>query len=293
MSFKSKINACSHIIRGYAIKWLIDIGLISPFKLLPKDSSIKTVVSLTSYGRRVNEVVFYTLVSLLRQTVLPDKIILWLDDCEWNENNIPEKLKKLTKKGVEIAYCNDVRSYTKLVPSLNLYSNKYILITVDDDVIYRSDIIESLINAHKLFPNDIITRKARFPQTVKGGFIPYNKWSLKGSASPEYIMPIGVSGVLYPPNSLHPMTTDVELFKKLCPLADDIWFWVMAKKQGTNHRVIAADKSVGDGFDDLYQFFHKGSALTHSNSKKNLNDEQLNAVIKYFDLTSADLKQGI
>lgn len=292
MSIKTKIKALQHVTVGYFRKFLIDWNITPPKKLTKSINNPQVVVSLTSYGRRVkNKIVYYTLVSLLRQTHLPDRIILWLDYTTWNINNIPKELKKLQEYGVEIAFCNDIRSYKKLVPTLSLCEKNSIIITVDDDVIYKSDIIESLIKAHEQYPNDVITRQARFPQVVNNDFIPYNKWPLtpNNNLTTEYIMPIGVSGVLYPPGSLHPMTIEKEIFEKLCPLADDLWFWIMAKINGTNHRVIAPTTNVGDSFDDLYQFFHKGAALTHTNSKKNANDIQLERLLNYYNISAKDL----
>ncbi len=292
MNISTKINALKHVIFGYVKKWGIDLGVLAPKKLDNRNSET-IVVSLTSYGRRVNdEVVYYTLVSLLRQSVLPDRIILWLDENNWNETNLPTKLARLKKYGVEILFCRDIRSYTKLVPTLKLCPND-IIITVDDDVIYHPDLIESLLKVHYKYPNDIITRQARFPQIKNDKFIPYNKWALKvdDKMTLDYIMPIGVSGVLYPPKSLDTEVFNEEIFKKLCPIADDIWFWIMAKKIGTRHQVIAPNHSVGHAFDDLYQYFHKGSALTHSNSKQNANDTQLAAIMDYFGIKAIKLKQ--
>ena len=35
-------------------------------------------------------------------------------------------------------------------------------------------------------------------------------------------------------------------------------------------------------FDDLYQYFHKGSALTHFNYGENKNDVQLGKILEYY-----------
>ena len=42
----------------------------------------------------------------------------------------------------------------------------------------------------------------------------------------------GVGGVLYPPHSLNEDMLDVELFSKIAPTTDDIWFWAAAVKNG-------------------------------------------------------------
>ena len=43
----------------------------------------------------------------------------------------------------------------------------------------------------------------------------------------------GVGGVLYPPNSLNEEMIHSNVFKKITPTADDIWFWAAAVANGT------------------------------------------------------------
>lgn len=297
MSFVTKLTALKHVVIGYYKKWLIDLSILKPKKLSSRFTSPKYIVSLTSYGRRIDNVLYYTLVSLLRQTYPPDMIVVWLDVETRNDKNLPEHLNRLRDYGVYYYYYyEDIRSYKKLIPSIIKYPND-IIITVDDDMIYSNNLIESLVREHEKFPNEIICRQCRFPKAVDGKLMPYNSWvaAPRNDKNANMVMPLGVSGVLYPPQSLHKDILQQELFQKMCPLADDIWIWIMAKRKGTKHRVIDQTNPVGDGFDDLYQYFHKGSALTHSNSKENQNDIQLNNLIEYFKLsidtlTNTDVK---
>jgi hypothetical protein len=54
-------------------------------------------------------------------------------------------------------------------------------------------------------------------------------WIAPNSAhKPESYFPTGVGGILYPPKCFHKDIADKELFLKLAPNADDIWFWAMA-----------------------------------------------------------------
>lgn len=286
-----KIKIINNVFIGYLYK----LGYLLRLKKIKKLSPINNsniIVSLTSYGRRVDKVVYYTLISILNQTVQPDKIILWLDKNKWNENNIPKKLLRLINKGIEIRYCEDIKSYTKLIPTLKIYPNS-IIITLDDDIIYKKNILEKLINTNKKYPEKIITNLCRFPISIDNEkFLPYKQWISPYHLPKEfkYILPLGVSGVLYPPGSLYKEVSNYELAKKLSPFADDLWFWIMAKLQHTNHIVISQNESIGYAFDDLYQYFHKGSALTHSNSGLNRNDDQLKAIMEYYYLTPGDLK---
>lgn len=280
-------------IIGYIYKFAIDLHLLSIPNLRNMDNDI--VVSLTSYGRRVRtNVVYYTLVSLLRQKIQPDKIVLWLAEDEWNNELLPSRLKKLKAKGVEICYCKDLKSYKKLIPTLRKYPNSTI-ITVDDDMIYSKDTIQTLVEEHLKYPREIICTEARKP-IIKNG-IPqnYNEWDdnqlvpFEDGFSSLLLFPVGVGGVLYPVNSLHNDVTNMELFMKFCPFADDIWFWFCGLRNNTIKRfVIKKERDLS--FDNLYQYFHKGSALTHTNNFKHQNDEQLKNLFAYYNYQIENVK---
>lgn len=282
-----RIKQLASVARGYLFKWKYDIiGFNRLPKLRASNSTPKLVVSLTSYERRVANVVPYTLVSLLRQSRLPDKIILWLNQEQWSSDNLPKKIKTLINHGIEVRFCKDIRSYTKLLLAMRTFPDD-IIITVDDDIIYKADIIDSLYKAHLSNLTKICTQKARYPSLDSEGNIrPYDHWYTPASTD-YWIMPLGVYGVLYPPHCLHPDVCKDELFQDLCPLADDIWFWIMALRQGTAHVEIGANRKIGYSFDDLYQFLHRGANLTFSNRKQGFNDKQLKNICRYFNF---DLK---
>lgn len=59
--------------KGYFYKWLVDLHIYNVPKL-NIDEAANVIVSLTSYGRRIeSNVLYYTLVSILRQSVSPKK----------------------------------------------------------------------------------------------------------------------------------------------------------------------------------------------------------------------------
>ena len=72
-----------------------------------------------------------------------------------------------------------------------------------------------------------------------------------------------------------------DLFMTLCPAADDLWFWMMANLNHIKHKQ-CYKKKPNYVFDDLYQYFHKGSALTHFNYGENKNDVQLGKILEYY-----------
>ena len=59
--------------------------------------------------------------------------------------------------------------------------------------------------------------------------LPYRKWKRNSTVTkPSYRnFMTGCGGILYPPHSLHKDVSNVELFRKLAPYGDDIWFWAM------------------------------------------------------------------
>lgn len=240
------------------------------------------IVSLTSYGRRVRKTVFFTILSLLNQDYKPKKIILWLDSTNWNETNIPQKIKKLEQNGIEINYCSDIKSYKKLCPTIEKYPQEIIL-TVDDDMIYKKSFIKEFWTGHLKYPDRIICSVAReIKFDSHGQFLPYNLWPVNNNNN-NTIFPIGVGGILYPPNSLACIVNNSNLFMKLAPRADDIWFWKMAQLNNTSYYIIKLKNQILP-LDAIYDFFHAGSSLNSINRKENENDMQLSNVINYFKL---------
>lgn len=279
-----RIKQLTSVLRGFLFKWRYDIiGFSRLPNLAPRQSSPQFIVSLTSYGRRVANVLPYTLVSLLKQSVLPDRIVLWLDEEKWSNETLPKKIHLLKRHGIEIRFCKDIRSYTKLIPALQEFPND-VIITVDDDGVYRKDLLEELLLAYQDDPTRIYSHHVRYPTLdSEGRFTPYNCWESETYEN-KFIMPLGVSGVLYPPRSLHPDVTDSQTALTLCPMADDLWFWIMALRKGTRHKAVFPEKSLGCNFDDLYQFIHKGTNLTYLNRKKGANDRQLANICSHYKL---------
>lgn len=278
-----KIKLIIFAILGYIYKVLVDIYVLK-IPVLTEDNGCDAIVSLTSYGRRVSSnVVYYTLVSLLRQNLQPSKIILWLAENEWTDETIPSKLRRLKEKGVEIHYCKDIRSYKKLIPTLQLFPNNTI-ITVDDDVIYSKDTISALVKEHQKYPRDIICLHAAKIIIEDGIPCHYKTWKdMNNRDSGFAIFPIGEGGVIYPNGCLHEDVLIEDLFTQLCPLADDIWFWICGIRNGTNKRVITKS-GVNLSYDVLYQHLHKGAALTHNNRFEDSNDIQFKNVFDYYGI---------
>ena len=198
------------------------------------------IISLTSFPQRMYEI-HYTLYSLLTQTVKPAKVVLWLGSEQFpnGEKDIPPKVLKLKENGLVIEWHKNLRSYTKLVPSLKKYPNN-IIVTADDDIYYEKDWLEKLLKSHKENKNCIICHRAHRVKFDREKLAPYKKWpkKIKGGKASYLNFLTGVGGVLYPQNSLHKDVLKEELFTELAPKADDVWFWAMAVLNKTKILVV-------------------------------------------------------
>ncbi len=188
------------------------------------------IISLTSYPARIN-IIHKTIESLLNQTFKVDKIILWLAESQFlnKEKDLPNNLLNLTQNtNFEINWCEDIRSYKKLIPTLKMYPND-VIITCDDDVIYEKDCIEKLYKAYKEQNNVVWCHRGHYITTTKNQINTYSKWiKCINYNKPCYnILQTGVGAVLYPPNCFYKDILDKNLFLNLAYDTDDLWFWAM------------------------------------------------------------------
>ncbi|MDR0311290.1 MAG: glycosyltransferase [Acidobacteriota bacterium] len=278
---------------------LAKIALIKP---LEDRNSPKYIVSLTSYGKRLADTAPYAIITLFNQSVKPDKIILWV--AHNDKENVPAVLKQLTEKGLEIRFCEDLKSYKKLIPALLEFPEDYI-ITADDDVYYPQNWLEQLIFEHSKNPKKIICHRAHGIKVDENhNPISYNNWDFciepglyfsnvyasSEKSAPRHLLesvfPTGVGGALYPPYCFYKEITNKKLFTRLAPNADDIWFWAMAVINKEYFGKESPYIVVRDGYSQNLQNIEPeqtqgGNALWNYNSQGG-NDEQLKAVIEHF-----------
>ena len=200
-------------------------------------SDPEVIVSMTTFPGGV-EFASKAIESILRGSVLPDRVVLYITESEFGGTPLPEELLRLERENAvfEIRdYPRNIRSYRKLIPALRDFPEA-VIITVDDDVAYGPDMVRKLLALHKRFPDDIIAHRAKRILPLR----PYRKWwkyrwyHFPGNRiydRPDNIQ-TGVGGVLYPPHALKESMLDEDLFMEEAPTADDIWFWAAAVING-------------------------------------------------------------
>ena len=204
----------------------------------PNTPKQQVIVSLTSFPAAIPYAA-QAIRSILKGSVLPDKVVLYLTFAQFGESGIPQELQQLAADNptFEIRdYSRDIRSYRKLIPALQDFPEA-VIVTVDDDVAYHKHMLRDLLRLHAQMPAAILAHRAKRMKPGK----PYRKWSKyrwyhflgKRIHSGFTNIQTGVGGVLYPPHALKPEMLDVELFTRIAPTTDDIWFWAAAVANGT------------------------------------------------------------
>lgn len=242
------------------------------------------IVSLTSYGGKL-QLLYLTIESLLHQTIKPNRIILWLDKNKYSSfETIPMSLHKQEERGLEIRLCEDIKSYTKLIPTIENFPDS-IIISVDDDIIYPIDFVERLYRAYQKDPSKVYFYRGHYILFNKDGSPkPYLDWVRKGASGCDiYNFPTGVSGILYPPNCYHSDMTNKDIFLSLCPHADDVWFKVMTMLKGT-----LCEQIKTPHYEHLFipLDVDESSSLQNINVVNGGNDQQIKAVFEYYKINN-------
>lgn len=262
------------------------ISMLDTRILPPLQEEKNVTVSLTSHSTRVERFAPYAIYSILQQTVLPNRIVLNINQEKWNDDNLPDLIKKLQIAGLEVNFCEDVGPHTKFLPTLEKYPDD-IIITVDDDVCYNQTAIEELLNAYRLYPQDsIVCRRGVEVAYENDLLLPYSQWKEAKTNTKKRISPYGVNGVLYPPYVFSQEIHNKNVYRKYCKCADDIWFTVMEIRENVQVRLVLNSTYMKDlGVDHYNEYIAANSdALHFQNEGKGLNDIQLYHLVKYYSL---------
>lgn len=186
----------------------------------------KLIISLTSYGERLHSV-SATIRSIMLQTVAPDKIILYIDE-ENNDVILPDDLVELEHFGLEIVRgVENIKCHNKYYYSMQDYT-KSIIVTVDDDCIYPSNMISSLLEGYQKNPGAIIARRVhRITRDADETILPYvewdHEWCFNKNKPAMNLFGTGCAGVLYPPHVLPECCFEKNAIRKNALTADDVW----------------------------------------------------------------------
>lgn len=254
------------------------------YGLNTKKRKKKIIISLTTIPSRVNKVPL-CIEGLLRQTVKPDKIILWLAKEEFENIILNENLINQKKRGLEIRYCDNLKAHKKYYYTMKKYPND-IVITVDDDIYYPEDLIENMIKVHKDYKHCVICYAAHEITFKNNKIQKYSAWNglSPNIVKPSYmLMPVGWGGVLYPPHCLNKNFLDKEKIKELCFYSDDLWLKAMELLNHTRVKKVNRYTKRWTKIEDTQK-----ETLSKYNVDMQKNDEQLKNVLEEYNINLKD-----
>ena len=255
------------------------------FSFLPQ-----VIVSLTSFPGRI-EKIYQALNSVFTQTFKPDRIILWLAEEQFPTKELPQSLTDYTKLGLEIRWCKeDLRSHKKYFYVMQ-ENPKSLIIVVDDDLIYDSMMVETLVTSYLHFPYAVSAARTHLMKMGEDGKIaPYMQWGnefsgILGKPSMQLFSTSG-AGTLYPPECMDKELFNMENIRLLAPNADDLWFKIMQVKKGTPVVLAKRNEKL------VYVPGSQEIGLRHDNRENHGNDIQLAKLLSVYD-TDGDLLKEI
>jgi hypothetical protein len=165
---------------------------------------------------------------ITNQTIKPKQIILNLPYVFKRTNTEFDKIPDFIENNplVRINRCEDIGPSTKILPTATLFSDpETIIISVDDDIEYRSNFIETLLKYSKKHPDAVITGQSfmRIP--------PPDDVVDKTAIYAEMVE--GYSAVLYKKKFLDFIRIeDLVKYPKFCYMADDFILSNFLRKHG-------------------------------------------------------------
>lgn len=249
----------------------------SSVKFSEKKTREKIIISLTSFPARI-ENIWQTIACLRLQSYPAEKIILWLSEDQFGSDyKLPSRLRTFSDDVFEVRWVKgDIRSHKKYYYIAKEFPDSLVLL-VDDDIYYPTDMLGRLIAAHNNNPEAVICQYGyEMAYDADGSIRPYNTWKkvYKESVSPNLFFGSG-GGTLLRLNSLYKDLLRLDLSTKLTPIADDVWLNAMVRLAGlkvimikTGHILPVSNKN------DV--------RLASENRRLNKNDEQIHDVSLYY-----------
>ncbi len=162
----------------------------------------------------------------------PSKIVLTL--YKKNEIFLTKYLKDLIiKKKLELIISDfALKSHNKYFEVMKKYRD-YAIITIDDDIVYPNDLIETLYNSYVKNPNCIHARFVHKIMTENNKVLPYAQWIKKYTFElnpSSFLFPITGGGTLFPPNILNISDFNIDEIYKFIDV-EDIYIKYLSRRR--------------------------------------------------------------
>ncbi|MDR1088545.1 MAG: hypothetical protein LBL23_04675 [Coriobacteriales bacterium] len=189
------------------------------------------ILSMTSYPQRI-ETTATALEPLLHQTVQPSRVLLWLPAGEFEEQGVslPVRLAELEAQVpfFEIRWTQEsLKPHNKYFWTMLEYPDD-LVITVDDDLVHATTLVQTLLDLHYRLPTALITNRSHLVTLdADGAIAPYRSWEMEQGryilCPRNDVIATHGAGALFPPHTLPREAFDADAIRATSLLADDLW----------------------------------------------------------------------
>lgn len=242
------------------------------------------IVSLTSFPARIGTAV-QCIDSLLAQSKMPDKIILWLasDRFPRGEDDLPGDLRDRLGGRFQIGWVDeDLGPHTKYHYAVQQYPDSPVVI-LDDDAVYNEKLVEYLHEGYLENDRAVICDRGNLILFRPDGTLrTYDSWVydyryLRGMETYQ-LLATGVGGILLPPGSLPTAAFDVPALKKTSLFADDLWLKAMTTANGYP---VWMPRQPAGGYETIEEA--QAVALWRANAFQGKNDIALELILEHVE----------
>ena len=209
----------------YYTKGLTSVNVMYDSNMIIKE---KVIVSFTSTPRRIENVP-YVVSSMASQTVVPDKVVLYLHEDDFAGKLIPDEVKKLesTYNWFEIRWAEkNLKVHLKIIPALQDFPND-VIINIDDDMVYDEMFIQKLIECYHANPNCVCCHFCHGVKFENGNFVVVTNDMWAGPDDKSVFNRLFTGhGALYPPHIFDGTDVfDSDTMLSVANTHDEIWLW--------------------------------------------------------------------
>lgn len=187
----------------------------------------RIIVTMTSYPGRITNVSKSIFALLMKQTLPPDEIHLWLAIPQFpnKEKDLPNDLQQIiSHEKVFLHWLEEDTKVHKRHEYFKIAKDEDCVFLIDDDVYYSNDLIQNVMNNHKKFSDCIICYN-RYPCHIyKGKHIIYTHSAIETKPMINHNRWCGQSMI---PAKLYPKIILDEEHQKTrnntSPISDECW----------------------------------------------------------------------
>lgn len=229
-----------HFFLRMVVERMLEIDLLrdrNKHTVAPPEEA-EVVVSMTSYPARIKSA-WISLETIFRQHYDLFAVVLVLTRSQFPTGKLPKKIRHLERRGLVVIWVEqDGKSADHIWPAYSRFRHARI-VSVDDDKFFPRDLLAKLTAESDRYPGAVIGARGWEIAEVGGSLAFGVNWARAKRSTPSCLlfMPPG-NGSLYPPRSLPELAGNYDIMRRVCPTADDVWFWAMALLEGTESRCL-------------------------------------------------------